>query len=86
VLGNIQLTILDYFEKKLEILLQCGNLENIKEALQIYEQMLVTPDKVVIMKKNPNNYIGLNESIARFESIKQKYNDVLKNNDDSYHR
>lgn len=86
VLGNIQLTILDYFEKKLEILLQCGNLDDIKSTLQIYEQMLVTPDKIVIMNKNPNNYIRLNESLTRFESIKQKYNDVLINRDDSYHR
>lgn len=86
VLGNIQFILLDYYEKKLDDLLQQGKFDDIKNSIQIYEQMLVTPNKFVIMRKNPDNYVGLDESLTRFENIKQKYLNVLINKNDSHHR
>lgn len=79
ILGNIQLSLIDYLDKKCEYLVQIGDTNSIGNILNIYEQMLVTPDKLKIMLKNPDNYEGVKESLLRFNSIKQKY-DYLTNN------
>lgn len=77
VLGNIQLSILDYLEKKLEVLLENNDINSIKNCLEIFEDFLITPDKLCILKMEPQNYLMLEESINKFKNIKQKYNDIL---------
>lgn len=78
VLGNIQSTILDYLDKKIEILLLNNNLDEINQIITNFQQMLITPHKLEIMLKNPNDYIGVEESVSKFEKIKEKYSPNLE--------
>lgn len=73
VLGSIQQSILDYLERKLEILIEFGDYNAVTKTLNMYEQMLITPEKLQMMRKNPKNYIQLPESIEKFNEIKNKY-------------
>ena len=83
VLGNIQSSILDYFDKKLELLLADNKVDEVSNLLTSYESMLINPEKLKIMKKDPQKYIGVTESIDKFNAIKTKYamylNDFLNN-------
>ncbi len=76
ILGNIQLILLDYLEKKCEILSEKGDLEAIKNILQIYKQMLITPKKLQLMNKNPDNYEGIVESIEKFQRISEQFSNI----------
>lgn len=82
ILGSIQMSILDYLERKIKTLLECNNIKEINDCLTIYEQILITPEKLTIIQKNPKNYDGLDENLERFNSIKQKYsyslNDIIQ--------
>ena len=78
VLGKIQSTILDYLDKKLEILLLNNNLNEINQIIINFQQMLITPHKLEIMLKNPKDYIDIEESISKFEKIKEKYSKNLE--------
>lgn len=80
ILGNLHSTLLDYLEKKIEILLFEQKQEEINKILDFYQMMLVTPDKLTIMKKNPEHYIGIRESIIKFNTIKEKYYNYVSEN------
>ena len=60
ILGNIQSSILDYLDKKIELLLAENRVNEISEILANYELMMITPEKIKIMQKNPQQYIGIN--------------------------
>ncbi|MGN0973207.1 MAG: hypothetical protein ACI4OT_00535 [Bacilli bacterium] len=83
VLGNIQMSILDYLEQKIDLLLSINNTKEINECLTIYEQMLITPEKLNTMNKNPKNYCGLEESLIQFDTIKQKCSNILIDKSDT---
>ena len=80
ILGNIQLTILDYLEKKLEILLVQGKDDEINQIIYIFENMIVTPRTLHAMGIDANNYEGVTDCIIRLAEIKGKYGKQLNNN------
>ena len=73
VLGSIQSTILDYLEIKLQKLYELGESENIANVLSIYEQLLITPEKLEAMNKKPENFKGLLYSLEKFSGLKDTY-------------
>ena len=79
LLGNIQLLLLDYLEKRCEKLIENNKLREVNEILKIYEQMLITPEKLKIMDKNPDDYEGLVESITKFKNLQEKLSPKLVN-------
>ncbi len=76
ILGNIQLLLLDYLEKKCEKLLENADYKSINSILPIYEQMLITPEKLQIMKKNASDYKGIEESLEKFKRIQEQFSQV----------
>ena len=77
ILGNIQSSILDYLDKKIELLLAENRVNEISDILANYELMMITPEKIKIMQKNPQQFIGINENINKFNEIKNKYKSYL---------
>ena len=77
ILGNIQSSILDYLDKKIELLLAENRVNEISDILANYELMMITPEKLKIMKKNPQHFIGIDENINKFNEIKNKYKSYL---------
>ena len=77
ILGNIQSSILDYLDKKIELLLAENRVNEISNILANYELMMITPEKLKIMKKNPQHFIGIDENINKFNEIKNKYKSYL---------
>ena len=73
VLSSIQSTILDYLEIKLQKLYELGESENISNILSIYEQLLITPEKLETMNKKPENFKGLLYSLEKFSGLKETY-------------
>ena len=73
VLGNIQLMLLDYLDKKLEQLLSDNKISEISNILINYDWLLIKSDKLKTMKKNPQKFIGIEESLKKFGIIKEKY-------------
>ena len=73
ILGNIQSTLLDYLDKKLESLLADNKVDEINNILTNYELMLISSEKLKIMKKNSQLFVGIDESIQKFNEIKNKY-------------
>ena len=67
VLGNIQSSILDYLEQKLKIS------NNPKEIIDDYKNYLITPELLELLLKNKENYIGIEESINKFEKLQELY-------------
>lgn len=82
VLGNIQLTLLDYLEKKLEVLFANNEVDEIGKILSAYEMMMVTPEKLEAMQRDPQLFVGVEESISRFSEIKNKYTMCLVEDND----
>ena len=80
ILGNIQLTMLDYLEKKLEILSVQGKDGEINKIIYFFENMIVTPRKLQAMGRDANNYEGVTDSIIKLDEIKGKYGKQLDNN------
>ncbi len=74
ILGNIQSVLLDYLKKKCEMLLEKGGIDDATSMLAIYEQMMVTPEKLKMMNKNPDDYDGIIESISKFKNLKEQFN------------
>ncbi len=72
ILGNIQLSLLDYFDRKLELMSYDSTIEEISSALQAYESMMITPEKLKMININPQDYLGVADSIAKFDAIKTK--------------
>lgn len=77
ILGNIQLSLLDYLDKKIEQLFKENKEAEIKNILANYELMMINNEKLKIMKKNPQQFIGIDESINKFNEIKNKYESYL---------
>jgi len=73
LLANIQSTLIEYLKEKLLKAKNNGTMtiEEINTSLEVYEKMLVTEDKLLSMKKDPNNYHGLSESIDEFLELKR---------------
>lgn len=78
-LANIQSSLIDYLDVKCkDIFLNNSNEdEMLSILLQRYEQVLITEDKLKINGKNPDKFIGLDESISKFYDIKNKYTNLL---------
>ena len=73
VLANIQLSLIQYFKVKLLNDLEHNiDYHQILNSLDFYENMLITKEGLVINKKNPNNYILLDESIQKFYQLKEE--------------
>lgn len=80
VLGNIQSSLLDYLDKKIELLLADNKVDEINSILTNYELMIINPEKLKIMQKNSKQYVGVDESIKKFAAIKSKYEIYLEEN------
>lgn len=80
ILGNIQLLLLDYLDKKIEMLVADNKADEISNILAMYELMMVSPEKLKIMLKDPQKFIGIDESITKFKFIKDKYETYLSEN------
>lgn len=77
ILGNIQSTLLDYLDKKLELLFANNKVDEINNILTNYELMLISPEKLELMQKNSQLFVGTGESIQKFNEIKNKYETYL---------
>lgn len=79
VLAGIQSDLMDYYENKMLYYIKNGlvTLEEVNKSLFIYENMLVTPQKISLMMKNVDNYIGLEDTVRKFYAIKDRINDEL---------
>jgi hypothetical protein len=75
VLSNIQSTLLDYLEMKIKNLYDDVDSEIIKNIFSMYEQFLITPEKLIVMKKNPDLYLDLSSSLEKFNQLKKLYCD-----------
>lgn len=69
ILGSIQMSILDYLE---EILRNKDNIEEIENMLNMFGNVLITKEKLELMQRNIINYPFIEESVNRFNSIKEK--------------
>ena len=74
-LSEIQSTLLDCFNEKCkhEICSIDFDIEKLKNAFNIYENMLVTPSLLKQMGINQNNYVDLIENIEKFQLLKDTY-------------
>lgn len=81
LLGNIQTTLITYFNEKIskQLLEKQLTIEEAEAEFNKFEQMLVTKQRLEIMKKNPENYVGLNESIEQFYDAKNKLKKTYSN-------
>lgn len=77
VLGNIQLSLLDYLDSKVASLPAENREDEIRSVLTNYEKVLITPEKLEKIQKNPQLYVGVDESVERFSEIKSKYGSYL---------
>lgn len=76
-LGNAQNAIVDYYKSKIikNLVEKNMTLSEVENSISNFEKFLITPEKLKIMNKNPDNYIGLNESLKKFSDLK---NMILK--------
>lgn len=82
VLAGIQSTLIKYYQNKMLFYIR-NNLiskEEVEKSLDFYESMLITPEKLKLMNKDPNNYIGIYDSIEKFYLIKEKIISALADN------
>jgi len=79
VLAGIQAELIDFYENKILYSIRNGLMssEEVNESLFIYENMLITSDKITLMMKNPDNYIGLEESVKMFYAARDRINNEL---------
>lgn len=82
VLAGIQSTLIEYYKNKMIFYIQNNMIskEEIEQSLAFYESMLITPEKLQAMNKNPNNYIGIYDSIEKFNLIKEEILSTLTDN------
>ena len=73
LVGNIQNSLIDCLEKKITLLESNGLSNEIDKILMAYEMGLVTPERLKLMNKNPDDYVGVTDSIERFNEIKNRY-------------
>lgn len=82
ILSSIQYNLLEYLEKKLEMLSSVGAYDEIDRILPYYESMLITPETLKIISENKNIYKGTDKNTIKFQEIKSKYS--KKNNETTY--
>ncbi len=51
--------------------------DEIRSVLTNYEKVLITPEKLEKIQKNPQLYVGVDASVERFSEIKSKYGSYL---------
>lgn len=73
VLGNIQLSMLDYLDKKVQMLIADNETEKARNLLFTYDSVIISPETLKMKGKNPSNFVGIDESVMKFELIKDKY-------------
>lgn len=78
LLANIQSSLIHYYRCKLNHDIHCNHMsfQSIMESLQSFEQSLVVPERLLGMKRDPNNYIGLERALKEFYDFKES---ILKN-------
>lgn len=74
-LGNIQNTLVDYLASKLKNAVISN--EEKQQSISLFKAFIITPIKLTIMKKNPDNYIGLQDSINKFNNTINQYNSEI---------
>ncbi len=76
--GNIQATLIKYFEQKMILLINNNSItkEQLVNFLSQYEVSLIKPEIIRVQLGNPENYIGLNESIEYFRRVKENLLDL----------
>lgn len=82
LLASIQITLIEYYRNKMLYLIENKLItkEAVEESLVVYEDSLIRPE---IMKEKTDNieiFVGLDESIERFNSVKQEMIDMLSDN------
>ena len=82
ILSSIQYNLLEYLEKKLEMLSSVGAYDEIDRILPYYESMLITPETLKIISENKNIYKGTDKNTIKFQEIKSKYS--KRNNETTY--
>lgn len=80
MLGNIQNSLLDYLDKKLEILATNNQFEEIKRVIYIYENMLVTESTLELNGRIPGNYDGIRDNLVKFREIKERHGQNYEDN------
>lgn len=71
ILGNIQTSLINYYMRKIEYDYKNGNQtkEEIQDSVARYKEALVLPESLKLKKRNPKKYIGLRESVEKFEEV-----------------
>lgn len=79
VLGNIQSSLLDYFEKKLKVGIMNDTipLEQVPALFDDYGKALITPPKLKAMGYDPEKFEGVAESVKKYLDLKAMYNIAL---------
>ncbi len=75
ILGNIQSSLLDFLEAKCKKELENPYLdkETFINMLDSYEKSLIDESDINSIRKNPDNYVGINKNKEQFLNIKDKY-------------
>ena len=74
---EIQMTILDYLDKKLELLVGEGKFEMVKKILLKHESLIIDSKKLKEFYESDKDYSLVDRSVERFEKLKEKYIDYL---------
>lgn len=79
ILAGIQSDLIEFYKNKMLYCIRNGLIspDEVNQSLFMYENVLITVDKIKLMLKNPFNYIGLEDSVRRFYSVKEEINNEL---------
>lgn len=74
--SSIQSDLIDYFQAKVNNDMTNDNIskDDIDQTMRRFESVIITPEIIEERQKNPNQYIGLSESIEKYHSFKSSYN------------
>lgn len=75
ILGNVQNDLITYLIAKIEQDKKSENfnIEGTFRTLNLFEKFLITEETLKMIQKNPNNYVGINESVERFQHYKKEF-------------
>ena len=79
LLAGIQSDLIEYYGNKLLYCIRNGlmSIDEVNQSLYVYESVLITSQKIKLMMKNADNYIGLGDSVEKFYSVRKKINEEL---------
>lgn len=80
VLSNIQLILLEYLNKKMELLLIDNKFDEISHTLDAYELIIIDSEKLKSINKNPQKFTDIDECMKKFNFIKDKFKIYLNQN------